>query len=462
MWGIPAAIFFIAFLHRVAPGIVARDIMQTFHTTGAIVGLLSSMYFYSYAGFMIPGGLLIDAFGAQRIVAAGGAVMGLGTIAMGAAASEPLLFAGRFVVGLGAAVTFTGTLQIAAHWFPPSRFGTLSAVTATVGILGSLAGTYPLAALVAAAGWRGAFQVLGALTLALVVICAIAVRDRPPGPEAPGARASAMGAVLAGAIRVLSNPQPWPPFLAFFLLYAAMGNLMLWAVPFLRDVYGLGVTHAPLYATAISLALIVSSPLTGYVSDRVLRRRKLPYTLLTAVSFALWALFVATLGALPLWAVYAVFFALGLAAGSFVLTWPIGREVNPPALGGIAVAVVNLGGFLGAALTQGPLGAVLDSRWAGVSAAGARVYPLDAYRAAFGLCALAVLAACLMTLALRETRGQNVFDRLRPNASSSAAILILAALLGAGCATAPPPPPVAAVAATGPARSTRSALAPSG
>ena len=57
MWGIPAAIFFIAFIHRVVPGIVAKDLMQAFGATGAIVGLLSSMYFYSYAGFMIPAGL---------------------------------------------------------------------------------------------------------------------------------------------------------------------------------------------------------------------------------------------------------------------------------------------------------------------------------------------------------------------------------------------------------------------
>ena len=34
--------------------------MQAFGATGAIVGLLSSMYFYCYAGFMIPAGLLID------------------------------------------------------------------------------------------------------------------------------------------------------------------------------------------------------------------------------------------------------------------------------------------------------------------------------------------------------------------------------------------------------------------
>src|SRR5437762_4423274 len=121
MWSIPAALFLVAFFHRNAPGVMARDLMETFGVTGAVIGLLSSMYFYSYAGFMIPGGLLIDAFGGRRIVAAGGAVMGAGTIAMAVAATEPLLFAGRFVVGLGATVTFTGTLQITAAWFPPSR-----------------------------------------------------------------------------------------------------------------------------------------------------------------------------------------------------------------------------------------------------------------------------------------------------------------------------------------------------
>ena len=36
MWGIPAAIFFIAFIHRVVPGIVAKDLMQAFGATGAI------------------------------------------------------------------------------------------------------------------------------------------------------------------------------------------------------------------------------------------------------------------------------------------------------------------------------------------------------------------------------------------------------------------------------------------
>jgi MFS family permease len=414
MWGIPALIFLIAFIHRVAPGVLAKDFMQAFRATGTLVGLLSSTYFYAYAGFMIPAGLAIDAFGARWSVATGGAIMGIGTLAMAMAGSEGLLFTGRFAVGLGATVTFIGTLKIAATWFPPSHFGTLSAITATVGVLGSLVGTYPLAGLVALTGWRGAFWLIGVGTLALSLLCAIVVRDRPRGSHEPVVTLPTLSQVVVGMFDVLGNRYTWPPFLAFFCLYAAMGNLMLWVVPYLRDVYELTTTGAALYATATSLALLVSGPLTGFLSDRVLKRRKLPYTVLTGCSLALWVLFVVTLGALPLEGVYALFFVMGAVGGAFVLTWPLGREVNPPHLAGIAVAVVNLGGFLGAALTQGPLGAVLDSRWAGLTLDGARVYPLEAYRVAFTLCALAVLAALGFALLLRETRGRNIYQSFTP------------------------------------------------
>ncbi|HEX5817206.1 MAG TPA: MFS transporter, partial [Methylomirabilota bacterium] len=233
MWALPAALFLIAFFHRAAPGVIAHELMEAFGASGAMLGLLSATYFYSYAGFMVPAGLLIDALGVRVVVAVGGTIMGGGTVAMGVAAGTPLLFAGRFLVGLGAAVTFIGALKIAAAWFPPGRFGLLSAITATVGVVGGLVATAPLAALVAWAGWRGAFWVVGGATLACAALCLAIVRDAPGA--APGGAPSSLGAVLRGMRRVLANRHTWPPFLAFFCLYAAVGNLFLWVVPYLRD-----------------------------------------------------------------------------------------------------------------------------------------------------------------------------------------------------------------------------------
>jgi MFS family permease len=409
MWGLVAFLFLIAFLHRAAPGVVAKELMEAFGATGTLVGLLSATYFYAYAGFMIPAGIAVDRLGVRAVAAAGGAVMGAGALLMAAAPAPALLFAGRFLVGTGAAVTFVGALKIAASWFPPSHFATLSAVTATVGVLGGLVGTAPLAWLAARLGWRGALAAVGLLTLAGAGASGVLVRDRPPGAAAPPSAAPGWTGVRRGLGRVLGNRDTWPPFFAFFFLLAATQNLLLWVVPYLRDVYGLGLTEASVYAAAYSLALVVAGPLTGFLSDRVLRRRRLPYTLLTLAQFAGWGAFVLTLGRVPLGGLYALLFAMGLVSGAFVLTWPLGRELNPPELAGVAVAAVNLGGFVGIALTQGPLGALLDRGWAGAMAGGARVYPVGAYRTAFAACALLVLCSSLTSLLIRETRGRNVY-----------------------------------------------------
>lgn len=417
MWSIPAFLFLFAFFHRAAPGVFAKELMQAFGATGAVIGLLSATYFYAYAALMIPAGVLLDRLGVRWVVAAGGLVMGAGTFLMALASGSALLFAGRFLVGAGASVMFVGALKIAAAWFPAPYFATLSAATAAIGVLGGLVGTAPMAWLAAGLGWRGALAVVGVVTLAGAACCLALVRDQPPDHRDVGVRVPGWPAVLAGLGRVLGNPHTWPPFLAFFFLYSATNNLLFWVVPCLRDVYGLGMTDAALYATATSVALLVAGPLTGFVSDRVLRRRRLPYTVLTAVQFVAWLGFVLTLGRLPLGGLYVLLLAMGLVGGAFVLTWPLGREVNPPELAGIAVAAVNLGGFAGAALTQGPLGALLDARWAGETVEGARVYPVEAYRASFAASAILILCSSLISLLFRETRGRNVYADPRRRAA---------------------------------------------
>ncbi len=413
MWGIPAFLFLFAFFHRVAPGVFAKELMQTFGVTGAVVGLLSATYFYAYAGLMIPAGVLLDRLGVRRVVGAGGLVMGAGTLLMAGAPDSLPLFAGRFLVGAGAAAMFVGALKIATAWFPASYFATLSAATAATGVLGGLVATAPLAWLATGFGWRGALVVVGVVTFGGALLCLTLVRDQPDDRGAAAAPAPSWPDVLSGLGRVLGNRDTWPPFVAFFFLYSAINNLFFWVVPCLRDVYGLDMVEAALYATATSVALLVAGPLTGFLSDRVLRRRRLPYAVLTAAQFGIWVVFVLTLGRLPLWGLYALFFGMGMVGAAFVVTWPLGREVNPPELAGTAVAVVNLGGFVGAALTQGPLGALLDARWTGEMLGGARTYPVEAYQLSFGVSAVLILCALLTSLFFRETHGQNVYGRPR-------------------------------------------------
>jgi hypothetical protein len=51
MWGIPSLIFLVAFFHRVAPGVMAKDLMESFRATGTFLGLFSSVLLLSLRRF---------------------------------------------------------------------------------------------------------------------------------------------------------------------------------------------------------------------------------------------------------------------------------------------------------------------------------------------------------------------------------------------------------------------------
>src|SRR5262249_7286468 len=169
-------------------------------------------------------GLLMRGRGARRVLGWGSAIMGLGTLAMAVADTSTVLFVGRFTIGAGATVIFIGALKLGAAWFPPERFGTISALTASVGVLGSLVATAPLAALSAWVGGRGASGLITLLTLMGAAACFALVRDPPAagGGAAPSA-APRLSEVTVGTLAVLRNPHTWPPFLSFFFPYPPIG-----------------------------------------------------------------------------------------------------------------------------------------------------------------------------------------------------------------------------------------------
>ena len=47
MWGVSAFLFLFAFFHRAAPGVFAKELMQTFGATGTLIGILSATYYLS-------------------------------------------------------------------------------------------------------------------------------------------------------------------------------------------------------------------------------------------------------------------------------------------------------------------------------------------------------------------------------------------------------------------------------
>jgi len=415
-----AVSYMLVFFHRMAPGAVASDLMLAFQTTGAALGSLAAMYYYIYTAMQIPSGILADTLGPRVSVTAGSLVSGVGSIMFGLADSFALASVGRFLVGLGVSVVFVGLMRSNAVWFSDRHYGRVSGLTLLLGNLGSIMAAAPLAWALGWFSWREIFVGIGIMSLAMAVVTWLLVRNRPE--EAGFASVREMEGLPPHAQphanwfdafkAVYSNISAWPGFWVNFGVTGNMFSLVgLWGVPMLQDVHGLPRTDASLYTTVSLISFAVGCMLMGWLSDHLGRRRPL---ILAAglISTAAWlCLLFVDWG--PGLSGYLLFGLLGLGASGFVLTYAAAKEVCAPNSAGMAIALVNTGLFLGAAIMQPAFGWMLDLTWAGETLAGVRQYAWADYRnglwLSLGFAVLAVIAA----LRVRETFCRNISAEMR-------------------------------------------------
>lgn len=409
-FGLGAAAFVLAFFHRVAPGAIAVDIREAFSTNATTLGFVAAFYFYPYALMQLPSGVLADSIGPRRLFTAGSLVAGVGSILFGLAPSVAWLLAGRALVGLGVAVAFISVLKLIASWFQEREFATWVGILQLIGNLGAVLAVFPLAWVAQQMSWRGVFVATGVLSLLVGIAIWVGLRDTPedaglPPPEGERrAAAPAQAHWLQGLRLVAGNSQTWA---AFAVNFGMVGSYMafagIWAVPYLMEAHGLSRDEATLRLTVMILGFAFCAPAVGTISDRIRRRRPLLRGM-ALVSFLSWMPFVlgwrldGTSLTLVLW-------IIGLGVSCAVLSWAVGKEVNPPELAGTATSLVNTAGFLGGALLQPLVGWVLDQ--------SVHLPPAEAYRRALVLLAVTSFIGVVGAFRLRETHCRNVWPERR-------------------------------------------------
>lgn len=397
----------LSFFHRFAPAAISGDLQQAFHASSAQLGGLAATYFYVYTLMQIPAGVLVDTLGSRRVVAVGGLVAGAGSILFGMADTLAIASAGRLLVGLGVSVTFIALLKLNASWFHDRHFATMTGATILLGNMGSLLAAAPLAWALTYVSWRTAFVAVGVLSLLLALLAWRLVRDHPGEAGLPSLREldgkaahpPHEGHWYDGLLVVLRNLATWP---GLWVNMGLAGSLFafggLWAVPFLRDVYGMDRAAAADHTTLLLAGFAVGAFFIGALSDRIGRRK--PLMIAGALFYSLcWLplLFGVELGA---GASYLLFIAMGLFAPSFTLSWSCAKEVNPPALSGMSTSVVNVGAFLGTAIMQPLIGWAIDRAHAGSPGAS---LGLSDYQGGIGILLAFSLMGLVATLFVRET-----------------------------------------------------------
>ncbi|MBN1785523.1 MAG: MFS transporter [Candidatus Methanofastidiosa archaeon] len=404
-FGLIGLVYILVFFHRNATAVVAIDMMQDLNAEAVLLGLLAGGYFYSYAFMQLPTGLLSDSWGVRKTIAFTTLIAGVGSIVFGMSTNIGMAVMGRVIVGIGVSTVYVCALKFISQWYKKDEFATMNGVLVALGGIGLLISTMPLAYLSELLGWRSPFIIIGVVTIALCALVWMFVRNKPEDMEFkalhPVNKVHSHSSIVREGIRILRTREFWPLAIWLFCgmsIYISFGGL--WGGPYLIQTYGLSKIEASRILSMIAVGMIFGSPFLGFLSDKVLKRRRI--VILSASSLLLLNMLILTLftGSLPIFALYLSFFVMGVVAiGINPLIYATVKDIFPLELAGTSTGLANFFPFIGGAIYQPLLGYILEANGKVGDA-----YTLAGYRWAIAALLITSAIAFVSTLLIRERK----------------------------------------------------------
>ncbi|MDH5811839.1 MAG: MFS transporter [Candidatus Methanomethylicaceae archaeon] len=385
-----SSLYFFSIVHRVGVAVIAFDIMREFSTDASLLGLMSSMYFFPYALAQIPVGLLLDRIGIRRTVTILATISCIGSLIFSLSPSLLLLTLGRALVGFGVGGFYVSSLKAIAVWFESRRFATLAGLLTSIGNLGAIFASYPLAVMSLSFGWRHSFLIISVVMVALTILAWFRIEDESRE------RFHSKQSVSSDLKTVFSYREFQKMIIVPFLVYGLFISFQgLWGGPFLMDVYGMNKSDAGALILFIGLGFMIMSPVAGYISDKIMRRK--PVLLAGMVMSLVFWLLVSFFGdSLGSYALMATLFLLGTSFAFCNIYMTISKELFGSEISGTSMASFNTFAFLGAGFFQYFMGFLLDSLYG-----GARSFP--SYQFIFSLATVCIVVAMIPAIMSKES-----------------------------------------------------------
>tara|TARA_Y100000588_G_C14164092_1_gene886150 strand:- start:353 stop:1510 length:1158 start_codon:yes stop_codon:yes gene_type:complete len=383
--------------------------MRSFSVTSHTLGILSGVYYYSYASMQLPGGLLLDYFGPRKLLTLATAICAVSTIAFGMTNSFFMACVARLMIGFGSAFAAVGAMKLAANWFSSDKFALLTGIMVSIGMMGAIGGEEPLAVMVDSMGWRQSMICLGALGVVLTILIYFVARDVPQDKngnqkqEAP----SEDEPLVASLIQLVKNKQLW--FVATYggLMYMATPVFCgLWGVPFLMFKMGVTKAIAARYISLVFLGWVIASPLWGLFSGRIGRRKPPLYIGTIGATFCSALFIYAPIESKNLMQI--LLFTFGVFSAGFLPAFAIAKEICSQKYVATGLSFMNMMNMIGIAVAQPVIGYVLDIYWAGDLNDGIRVYTMHAYHIGLSILPIGMLVALLILPFVKETYCKNI------------------------------------------------------
>jgi MFS family permease len=390
---------YLSLLLRNMNSVLAPNLVGSLALDSAQLGLLTSVFFLSYALVQLPVGIALDRYGPRKVqlILMLGAAAGAVLFARGSTFAD--LVVARALIGLGLGGCFMSAVKVISSWIAVAKVPSVHGYLIAIGGLGSATATLPVRMALQHTDWRGLFLLLAVLMAGTgLMIWLVAPREAAPRQAAvPSVRS--LREVFCNAQFRKTVSLMLIPHAVFF------GMQGLWLGRWLSQVAHFS-DDAVAYLLYLSMAAVIFGAIAvGLGTERAAKRGIKPLDM-AAVGIAVFMLVQAAMicNFAPGYQLLAVLFTLvGTITG---MEYAIVAQSLPKELTGRASTCLNLLIFVGAFLVQAGFGQVLGM-WR-PDALGH--YPAEAYRVGFAVLVLLQLPG-LVIYALRRLRPQHAMSK---------------------------------------------------
>nr|WP_305882601.1 MFS transporter [Haloplanus ruber] len=332
--------------YLITPASLLTVVMADLGVTETTAAALVSMPQVTATVIGIPVGLYLDRIDTRAAVPAAAAVLFVGSLGDWFAASErivPLLIASRLFAGIGMFVLWVVSINTASSTFPPDRRATATSVIISGYPAGYALGQLGAPRLAGVIDWPGVFPVFGgaALLLSLALYAVVGRFSR--------SRASTAPISVSGFKRVLRNRNVWMVVAVTILGYSLYMVFNSWMPTYITGRFGVSLAESGAFVALFPAVGVLARPTGGWLSDRLLARRRRPVfatSFVGATVLAVAMFYSTTIAALV---------AMLVLAGVFIqlqigLMYQSIQEFVEPSAAGTAVSLASVAGWLGSFL----------------------------------------------------------------------------------------------------------------
>jgi len=263
------------------------------------------------------------------------------------------------------ACALMGTYKLISIWFSPYTFTTISGVILSIGTLGNILATAPLALAVGLMGWRNAFLLIALVHLIITSLVYSIVNDYPDKSKGMGSpllsKENLLKESVGGILSVVRLPSFWLIAISAFARYGTYVSIAgLWAGPYLEHVHQISLIDRGEFLMLFPLGFIIGGPIIGTLSDKVFKNRKF----VAALAMSLYSICIFPLTGFfqkpSLLMLGVMFFFMGFLNSSSMIMYANIKELLPVAISGTAMSAVNFFTMAGAGFFQHVMGVIIE------------------------------------------------------------------------------------------------------